>query len=260
MKKDLIGIVVIIATSFVLAVVTNAVAGRERKLLLGGFYPDPFKIPGGQQRTAAKPVAPDSAAVPAMTSTAGWITGTVESTGTSALTATVSPVPSPTSTATASTSTVANTTTAAPTAAPRGATPAAASPEPAVDLVVRFPPHPDKAYLEVGWTEVALLHRRGALFLDARRTAVFEEGHIAGSRAFSVWESDIDDKVNALFSERSSAEQQAQPIVIYCSGGACEDSHMLAQKLWGVEFNNVLVYKDGYPDWVKRGGATKAGK
>lgn len=262
MKKNLIGIVVIIATSFVLAVVTNAVAGRERKLLLGGFYPDPFKVPAGQQRTATKPAAAsDSAAVPPMTSTTGWITGTVESTGTSARTATVSPVPSPTtSTATASTSTVANTTTAAPTVAPRSATQAAASPEPAVDLVVRFPPHPDKAYLEVGWTEVALLHRRGALFLDARRTAAFEEGRIAGSRAFSVWESDIDDKVNALFGERSSAEQQAQPIVIYCSGGACEDSHMLAQKLWGVEFNNVLVYKDGYPDWVKRGGAIKAGK
>ncbi|MFP5247921.1 MAG: rhodanese-like domain-containing protein [Thermoanaerobaculia bacterium] len=49
------------------------------------------------------------------------------------------------------------------------------------------------------------------------------------------------------------------PIVIYCSGGACEDSHMLADKLWGIQFNNVYVYKDGFPDWQKRGGAVRTG-
>ena len=46
---------------------------------------------------------------------------------------------------------------------------------------------------------------------------------------------------------------QSAPVVIYCSGGECEDSHMLAEKLYKVGFDNVLVYKDGYPDWVKRG-------
>ena len=49
------------------------------------------------------------------------------------------------------------------------------------------------------------------------------------------------------------------PIVVYCSGGECEDSHMLAQKLWGVFYSNVLVYKDGFPDWQKRGGAIDTG-
>jgi hypothetical protein len=34
---------------------------------------------------------------------------------------------------------------------------------------------------------------------------------------------------------------------------------MLADKLWGIQFNNVYVYKDGYPDWVKHGGATRKG-
>ncbi len=259
MKKDLAGIVVIVATAFVLAVVTNAVAGRERKLLLGGFYPDPFKVPGGQQRPAPKPVASaDGPTVTPMTSTAAWVTGTVESTVTATPTVTAAPTSAPASTV--MTSTAVAKATPVPPATMKASPPAIATPEPAVDLTAKFPPHPDQAYLEVGWNEVALLHRRGALFLDARRSSVFQEGHVAGSRPFSVWESDVDDKVNALFGERSSAEQQAQPIVIYCSGGACEDSHMLAQKLWGAQFNNVLVYKDGYPDWVKRGGATRAGK
>ncbi len=107
--------------------------------------------------------------------------------------------------------------------------------------------------------DVKALHDAGALFLDARRTSVYEQGHIAGARPFSVWESDIDDKVRKLFDERGDPAQQAQPIVIYCSGGECEDSHMLAQKLWGIQFNNVYVYKDGYPDWVAHRGAAHTG-
>ena len=82
---------------------------------------------------------------------------------------------------------------------------------------------------------------------------------IAGARSFSVWEADVDDKVNALYEERSDPAEQNKPIVIYCSGGACEDSHMLAQKLWGIQFNNVYVYKDGFPDWQKRALPVRTG-
>ncbi len=38
----------------------------------------------------------------------------------------------------------------------------------------RFPPHPDKAYVELHGDDVAWLHSKGVLFLDARRTSVFE--------------------------------------------------------------------------------------
>ena len=74
-----------------------------------------------------------------------------------------------------------------------------------------------------------------------------------------MWESDIDDKVNKLFAERSDPAAQNLPIVIYCSGGDCEDSHMLAQKLWGIQFNNVYVYKDGFPDWQQHGAPVHTG-
>ena len=123
----------------------------------------------------------------------------------------------------------------------------------------QFKPHPDKPYIEVHGDDVAFLHSKGALFLDARRTSVYEQGHIPGARPFSVWESDIDDKVRKLFDERSDPRDQEKPIVIYCSGGDCEDSHMLAQKLWGIQFNNIYVYKDGFPDWQRRGQAIHTG-
>ncbi|HJT17851.1 MAG TPA: rhodanese-like domain-containing protein, partial [Thermoanaerobaculia bacterium] len=135
--------------------------------------------------------------------------------------------------------------------------PAAGTPQP--QPAKEFNAHPDKPYIEIGFDDVKALHDKGVLFLDARRTSVYEDGHIPGARPFSVWESDIDDKVNKLFAERSDPKDQNLPIVVYCSGGDCEDSHMLAQKLWGIQFNNVYVYKDGFPDWQKRGAPVHTG-
>lgn len=78
---------------------------------------------------------------------------------------------------------------------------------------------------------------------------------MVGARPVSVWESDVDEKVMALIGERDGA----RPLVLYCSGGDCEDSHLLAQRLWGAGFNNNLVYRDGFPDWVRRGGTVRTG-
>jgi len=149
-------------------------------------------------------------------------------------------------------------------AAPKAARPAAPNPAPgappveapaipaavAPDLARSFPPHPDKPALEIAPADVLRLYREKMLFLDARRSSVYADGHIGGARSFPVWESDIDDRVKKLFEE--GLDQRA-PVVAYCSGGDCEDSHMLAEKLYRVGFDNVLIYKDGFPDWQKRG-------
>jgi hypothetical protein len=34
---------------------------------------------------------------------------------------------------------------------------------------------------------------------------------------------------------------------------------MLAQKLFGAGFNNLLVYSGGWPDWQKRSGKSATG-
>jgi rhodanese-related sulfurtransferase len=134
---------------------------------------------------------------------------------------------------------------AAPNAAPT-LVPAAAAGAPSKT----FAPHPDRASVEIGTADAEQLFREKRLFLDARRTTVYADGHIPGARSFPIWESDIADRVKAFYEE--GLDQNA-PIVIYCSGGDCEDSHMLAEKLYMVGFNNLLVYKDGFPGWQKRG-------
>jgi rhodanese-related sulfurtransferase len=113
-----------------------------------------------------------------------------------------------------------------------------------------YPPHPDRPWVAITGDEAVALHRQGIPFLDARRTTVYEAGHIAGARSFPIWESTVEDAVKKLFEEGYDVNA---PLVVYCSGGDCEDSHMLSQKLHGYGFNNALVYTDGFPDWEKRG-------
>jgi rhodanese-related sulfurtransferase len=137
------------------------------------------------------------------------------------------------------------------TAAAAKTVPPAAAPSAPSAPTATWAPHPDKPWVEVSGADVEALYRRGDVpFLDARRTSVYREGHIAGARPFSVWEADIDDKVKAFFEE---GHDSSGVIVVYCSGGDCEDSHTLGQKLYMAGFDDVLVYKDGFPDWEKRG-------
>ena len=131
----------------------------------------------------------------------------------------------------------------------------APAPAPAV-AQKSFPPHPDKPYVDISPEDAKYLYDQGAIFFDARRTSVFEEGHIKGARHISVWEADLDEKINKLYEENLDP---TKPIVVYCSGGECTDSHMLSERLWGIGLNAVYVYKDGYPDWVKKGYPTGSG-
>lgn len=214
----------LIVAAIVCAFVANAVASRERKLVVVPASSD--------QRAASAPAAVPPPIVTQTTQTEATQTAATQAPSTAAKPQQSAGVPN----------------------TKHPLNPAATS-----QLAKEFNPHPDKPYIEIGFDDVKALHDKGVLFLDARRTSVYEQGHIPGARPFSVWESDVDDKVNKLFAERSDPKDQNLPIVVYCSGGDCEDSHMLAQKLWGIQFNNVYVYKDGFPDWQKRGEPVHTG-
>jgi len=235
-RNPFVQVVLLIVLASVVAIVANAFASRTRRLVLPGYYPNALRVP---------PREPQRVPPPPRTETA-------------VLETTTTPAAQPVTTTLATTTAAAPMTAPPKTVEPVPVAPPTTPPAPKVDLAT-FQPHPDRPSVDITGEEAAALYAAGALFLDARRTSVYEAGHIAGARSYSVWESDIDDKVNTLFEERSDPADQNKPIVIYCSGGACEDSHMLAQKLWGIQFNNLYVYKDGFPDWQKRGGAVRAG-
>ena len=242
-RNTLVQTAALIGAGLVIAIVANAFASRDRKLAIVGTYPNALKVPA--REVAPPPVQPVTA-VPTTTTTSpptATATTATQPTATAAIT-TVGLNPA------AKTPAATTTTTTAPT--PH-------APQPTPPSEDHFLPHPDKPYVEIAFADVKTLHGRNVLFLDARRTSVYEQGHIAGARPYSVWESDIEDKVRKLFDERSDPRDQSLPIVIYCSGGDCEDSHMLAQKLWGIQFNNLYVYKDGFPDWQQHNAPIHTG-
>lgn len=115
--------------------------------------------------------------------------------------------------------------------------------------MARFPALVQEAQGAITGEEAAWLHAHGAVFLDARRTAMYQQGHIPGAKSFSAWEDGLAEKVDQL--SLFTADLKL-PIVIYCSGGDCHDSHLVAQKLWLAGFRNLRIYTDGYPDWEAR--------
>jgi len=94
-------------------------------------------------------------------------------------------------------------------------------------------------------------------FLDARRSADFEAGHVAGAWSVPIWEASAAARITE-FEARANPQPRAA-IAIYCAGGDCEDSHLLAKKLVELGYRNLLIYRDGFPDWVKQGRPVQRG-
>ena len=111
------------------------------------------------------------------------------------------------------------------------------------------PPHPPvEGVREIDFDEALRLHKDEAPFLDARRSRFYDAGHIPNARPFSVWEADLDQKIDALTKELPLE----MALVIYCSSGDCEDSHNLATKLKLAGYKDLLIFKGGFPEWAKR--------
>jgi rhodanese-related sulfurtransferase len=238
LRRHILEAATIVAVSVLIALVSNSLASRERKLKLPGDYPNATTVPAaGASAAPVQSVLPESSPATAR-----------QEPGNPASKANEAPASAP-----AKPQGSAGASVVLPPSKKTPVSSASASAD--RELLSRFPPHPDTPHVEISGEDAVRLHAAGVPFLDARRTSVYAEGHVAGARPVSVWESDVDEKVTALIGEQDGAK----PLVVYCSGGDCEDSHLLAQKLWGAGFNDVLVYRDGFPDWVTRGGAVRRG-
>jgi rhodanese-related sulfurtransferase len=120
------------------------------------------------------------------------------------------------------------------------------------------PPVATSPIREITGPEAWLAFQSKAPFLDARRSAEYTEGHIAGAWCAPVWEADLDDRLITFKAARRPGPED--PIVIYCSGGDCRDSHLLAAKLLNEGYFHLLIYRDGYPGWVAQGHPIDKGR
>jgi rhodanese-related sulfurtransferase len=123
-------------------------------------------------------------------------------------------------------------------------------------LQSHFPAPPDGAPVEIDGAAAQELFRLGARFVDARRTADFLAGHVPGAKGLPVWEDGLEAKLQDLDAQTKDPND---PLVIYCSGGGCRDSHELAQKLWLMGFRNLRIYTGGWPEWHEKGWPAATG-
>ena len=86
-----------------------------------------------------------------------------------------------------------------------------------------------------------------AVFIDARSYEAFIDGHIKDAISIPTRQF-----INFIDHFKTKYPVNT-PIITYCSGRECNDSHELAQYLIGEGYENVRVFIDGYPEWERKG-------
>ncbi len=87
------------------------------------------------------------------------------------------------------------------------------------------------------------------IFIDARNDRHYQEGHIPGAYQFDHY------RAENYFAAVMPACQSAEQIVVYCTGGDCEDSEFTAITLGsaGIPKEKLFVYGGGITEWAELG-------
>ena len=116
--------------------------------------------------------------------------------------------------------------------------------------LVAAPPMQLNSSDSIGFNKFRTIFQNGsALIVDARDKTFYDQGHIPG--ALSLPRDEFASSYKAL---RSTLDQHRdQPIIVYCSGGDCHDSRLVAGALLSLGYNQVQVFTDGWQGWTDNG-------
>ena len=93
----------------------------------------------------------------------------------------------------------------------------------------------------------------GAVLIDARTKAEYEEGHIPGAIHMDYYE------LGRYLKELLPTLDPMQRTIVYCYGPDCEDAELLARELYMLGFTDLLVFEGGFEEWTDSGRATEGG-
>jgi len=88
-----------------------------------------------------------------------------------------------------------------------------------------------------------------AVILDARAKTFYDAGHVPG--ALNLSRADFARDYVRLRPQLDRAKDA--PIIVYCSGGECQDSRMVASALLSLGFSQVRIFTGGWPAWTAAG-------
>ena len=107
------------------------------------------------------------------------------------------------------------------------------------------------SYLEIDTSVIKVYQENNsALIVDARPYAKFLQETIPG--AISIPDTNLTKLIGRFPMNKS------EKIVIFCGGFTCEKSHIIANKLISLEYDEVTVYAGGLPSWKEAGLPTTA--
>lgn len=99
-----------------------------------------------------------------------------------------------------------------------------------------------------------LFDAQGATFIDARKMDLFEASHIPG--AFKIELHDFEQGNPPILMMIPRGAQ----LIIYCTGGNCDESEKVAKMLQGSGYPQSYVLHDGLPGWQGMGWPTEQGR
>ncbi len=101
--------------------------------------------------------------------------------------------------------------------------------------------------LEVTYNQMLRIVDNPDFFIiDARLEDMYEEAHIGDAiNIYPYWDSD---RILMALQE----VPYDKTIVVYCDGGACDLSHLVAETLEEIGIEKIFLYIGGWEEWVKK--------
>jgi rhodanese-related sulfurtransferase len=116
--------------------------------------------------------------------------------------------------------------------------------------LVAAPPFKIAPAATIGLDEFrSAVDNKSALILDARPSVFFEQGHVPG--ALNLARDDFAHDYRSLSDVLKAATDKR--VIVYCSGGECHDSRLVANALLSLGFGNVSVFTGGWEAWSAAG-------
>jgi rhodanese-related sulfurtransferase len=116
--------------------------------------------------------------------------------------------------------------------------------------LVSAPPFAIAPAATIGLSEFhSIVENKSALILDARSAVFFRRGHVPGALNLAR------DNFAPDYRHWSAILRMPsdKPIIVYCAGGACHDSRLVANALLTLGFGNVRVFTGGWETWSAAG-------
>jgi len=119
--------------------------------------------------------------------------------------------------------------------------------------LVRVPPPP----MEEEWNiltadeVLAKIEAGEAIVLDARSPAEFEAGHILGATNLP------EEHFMEYYPEVAEPLPREFPLIVYCQGGLCDQSHEVLKQLEEFGFQELYLFKEGWEKWEELGYPTE---